>query len=392
MPQVTKSYLLDVVLFPLRSVLYLMPWPLLMWPAFCMAYRPLERSPVVFHYLRTIVLAVFLAGWLVPDVSPLSLLPLLGPLAILAALHADILVRRHHLEIRRFGQALHWAALATASAGLLAALLHVLGVVRLDGLRLGDLASVAVTLVAMLAVAVLVLRGPLRGLPLPEHLLSGFVALACSSMAMASAWSSWTATEQRAAGLALAGLSPPPDFLVVKPTATPEAGAAAAPAADPTAAPPGTAPGTPMAYRPLADSVVYRQTLGYRYLLVACFYLGRPVVKVTNPKAQIPLPMPGPRQVIGGPPLDLGPEAQPDPDAAPVYRDAVYALCDSGPPVLPEVEWVPLTPPLDLRRRQAVRLQWLAGGLTLVRLYTEAAPVPPDYQPEPVRLYRGVRR
>jgi len=390
-PQVTRSYPVEVVLFPLVSILYLMPWPFLMWPAFCMAYRPLETIPVAFHYLRTIVLAVLIAGWLIPDASPLALLPLLGPLAIMTALHADLLVRRHHRELRRLGLALHGAAAVVAALGLLIGLLHLSGGIRIEGMPFGTIAWADAALLAMLTLAALGLRGPLRRLPSHQHLLSGFAALACAVVTLDTAWSSWSAAEQRAAGLALAGSGPAPEYLVVRPAANPDIGAAAAPAADPDAAPPGTAPGTPTAYRPLQESVVYRQTRGPHR--IACFYLGRPVLRVTDPKTQIPLPVPGPRQVIGdpvaGPPTPTHPGG---PTGSPVYRDAVYALCDSGPPVLPEVEWVPLTPPLDLRRRQTVLWQWFPGGLTLLRLHTEALPVPPDYQPEPVRLYRGTRR
>jgi hypothetical protein len=77
---------------------------------------------------------------------------------------------------------------------------------------------------------------------------------------------------------------------------------------------------------------------------------------------------------------------------SPRYIDAVYALSSDGPPIVPEIEWEPLTPPLDLRRRKAVRASWFPGGLCLVRLNTVAAPVADDAGTEAVRLYRGVRR
>ncbi len=381
MPQVTRSYLSDWLVFPFKCALYALPWPFLMWPAFCMAYRPLEQHPAAFHYLRVIVLTIFLGAWFLPGVSPLALVPLLGPASVLTALHVGLLIRRHPRELRRLGAVLHAAGMATASLGLFIALLHGAGLVRFEGLRPAMLAGAGLVLAAVIGLAALALRGSLWDLPVHEYILTGFAAGAAAFTALDAAWSSWARAEPRAAGLALAGRSPPPDYLVVNTQPSPEAGAGSS----------GAVVGDSGSYRPLERSVVYSQMRGYH--LAACFYLGRPVVRVTDPKTQIPLPAAGPRPVIGDTfPLGGDPQPQEKPAAAPVYRDAVYALSDSGPPVVPEIEWVPLTPPLDLRRRQAVRLDWFPGGLTVLRLSTVAAPVPPDYQPEPVRLYRGVRR
>jgi 4-amino-4-deoxy-L-arabinose transferase-like glycosyltransferase len=427
LPRVTLSYPVEMILFPIKCILYLMPWPFLFWPAFCMAYRPLESSPVVFHYLRTIVISAFVAAWLTPKLSPLALLPALGPIAIMTGLHAELLVRRHHLHLYRLNQTLLAVGAAVAAGGATIAALHLTDIVRFDGMLPGLMTWNGALLLVMLVIAMLALRGPLRALPYHTHLIIAFMVLACGIQTQQAVWESWSGSEQRLAGLALAGQIVPPDFLVVKPAITAETstapGTAATPAAvavSATALPAATGPaaGPALLHRPLSESIIYRQTANY-YLSV-CFYLGRPVVRVLDPKAQIPLPIPGPRQVLG----DVAPEAPSlgtrsgeDPAASP-YRDAVYALCDSGAPVVPAVEWTPLTPPLDLRRQKAVRAQWFPGQMTLLRLYTEAAavpdagkaatdkptpaaegstleadtPKPEEYQPEAVRLYRGVRR
>lgn len=396
MPKVTVSYPVEMLLFPLKSLLYLMPWPFLFWPAFCMAYRPLEGSPVVFHYLRTIVVSAFVAAWLVPKLSPLVLLPVLGPIAIMTGLHAELLVRRHHLHLRRLNLTMLVAATAVAAFGTLVATLHLTGIVRFEGMETSLVVRNGALLLAMLLTALLALRGPLRALPLHTHMVVAFMTLACGILALHATWYSWSGSEQRAAGLALAGKIPPPDFLIARPPLL-EVGAALAPAAlvPPAAAPPLaptpaaavtpptlTVSGVPMSYRLLSESIVYRQTVNP--YLAACFYLGRPVVRVLDPKTQIPLPIPGPRQVLG----DVAPEAVPSPrqdgdPANPAYRDAVYALCDSGAPVLPAVEWTALTPPIDLRRRKVVRVQGFPERMTVLRLYTEAAPVP---APEKTKL------
>lgn len=430
LPRVTLSYPVEMILFPLKSILYLMPWPFLFWPAFCMAYRPLEGSPGMFHYLRTIVVSAFVAAWLIPKLSPLVLMPALGPLAIMTGLHAELLVRRHHLRLYRLNQAMLAVAVVLAAVGTLVAALHLTDIVRFEGMETRLVTWNAALLLAVLGLALLALRGPLRQLPFHSHLIIAFMTLACSILTLQAVWDAWSGSEQRLAGQALAGKIPPPDFMVVKPTTLPEAGTALAPTPVPAAAPAtgvttalaapaGTAPVTPLTYRPLAESIIYRQTVNY-YLAV-CFYLGRPVVCALDPKTQtIPLPIPGPRQVLG----DATPETSPpgarpgDEQADTAYRDAVYALCDSGAPVLPAVEWTALTPPIDLRRHNVVRAQWFPGQMTLLRLYTEGAPLPDaakpdtdkptvpadtsaleatkpkpeDYQPEAVRLYRGVRR
>jgi 4-amino-4-deoxy-L-arabinose transferase-like glycosyltransferase len=417
LPKVASSYPVEMILFPLKSLLYLMPWPFLFWPAFCMAYRPLEGSPVVFHYLRTIVVSAFVAAWLIPELSPLVLMPVLGPIAIMTGLHAELLVRRHHLQLRRLNQAMLVAAIAVAAFGTGVAALHLTSIVRFDGMEPPLVTWNGLLLLTLLVTSLLALRGPLRSLPYHAHLVVAFVALACGIMTCRAVWYSWSGSEQRAAGLALAGKIPPPDFLVVRPATLSEAASASAAAAVSVTAPatPAVAataaapPAAPLTYRPLSESIVYRQTANY--YLATCFYLGRPVVRVLDPKTQIPLPIPGPRQVLGDVATEAPPGARASSDPAAAYRDAVYALCDSGAPVLPAVEWTPITPPIDLRRRKVVRAQWFPGGVMLLRLYTEATPAadkpkpvlekptpdaekpkPEEVQSETVRLYRGVRR
>lgn len=394
LPEVTLSYTVEILLFPLKCLLYLMPWPLVAWPAFCMAYRPLEKSPVAFHFLRTIVVSAFVATWLIPKLSPLFLLPVLGPLAIMTGLHAELLVRRHRQRLLRLSALLFVLGVAAAGFGLLAATLHLAGVIVLSGLETTVVVAAMAVFLATLAIGMLAERGPLRRLPFPAHLVAGFTALGVTLLTLQTTWDEWAGGEARAAGRALTGEEDPADFLIAPLPAAPEAaGTAAAPTVSATASagPAANGVSVPVTYRPLSESVIYRQTRSYH--LAACYYLGRPVIRVQDPKSQIPLPVPGPRQVLGEPaPGTAAAAANDTTDGSPVYRDAIYALCDSGPPVVPEVEWVPLTPPIDLLRRKTVQVDWFPGGMTLLRLSTVAAPVPDDYQPDVVRLYRGVRR
>ncbi|MEN9360719.1 MAG: hypothetical protein RL095_2254 [Verrucomicrobiota bacterium] len=94
-------YLAHLLSFPFKVALYLMPWTLLAWPAFCESFRTLERHPLLFTWLRTACLAPFLATWLIPDAKAETLLPLLIPLSVMAGLHYPMLMRRHEATLRK---------------------------------------------------------------------------------------------------------------------------------------------------------------------------------------------------------------------------------------------------------------------------------------------------
>ncbi len=83
------------LLFPLKAGAALLPWSLLLWPAFCVAYDPLDKAPDLSRYLRRIVVVLFVFCWLVPHAGVQSLLVLTAPAAVLVGLHFEILVRRY---------------------------------------------------------------------------------------------------------------------------------------------------------------------------------------------------------------------------------------------------------------------------------------------------------
>jgi 4-amino-4-deoxy-L-arabinose transferase-like glycosyltransferase len=132
-PEDTGSYVAHLVSFPLKSVVLVLPWLFLAWPGFCLAYRPLEKNPVFCHFLRTILFSLFLASWALPRSSPRVLMPLIGPLAILTAVHYEILVRRHYLDLQRLIRVLAGIAVALAGLGSIASALHLTGLVDLSG-------------------------------------------------------------------------------------------------------------------------------------------------------------------------------------------------------------------------------------------------------------------
>ncbi|MCM8535553.1 MAG: glycosyltransferase family 39 protein [Lentisphaeraceae bacterium] len=87
--------------FPFTALYLLLPWTFFSWPAFCAAFQPMEKDHILFHYLRTISVSLFIVFWLLPGSSPIFLLPVLVPIAIMTGLHYQILVRRHHIPIRK---------------------------------------------------------------------------------------------------------------------------------------------------------------------------------------------------------------------------------------------------------------------------------------------------
>jgi len=97
----TDNYTSGLFNFPFTAALYLLPWTFFSWPAYCTAFEPMEKDPILFHFYRTVAFSLFIVYWLVPDSSPLSLIPVLVPIAIMTGLHYQILVRRHHLQIRK---------------------------------------------------------------------------------------------------------------------------------------------------------------------------------------------------------------------------------------------------------------------------------------------------
>jgi len=131
------SYLRHLVtMFPF-AVCYLFPWTFFAWGPFCLALRQFEQNGPLCHYLRVIVISNFILFWLLPKGSPLHLLPVFGPMAVLVGIHSEIIIRRYRnfwrLLLRLFGL----LGLAGSLFGLLVALALARGVLRSDILQDG---------------------------------------------------------------------------------------------------------------------------------------------------------------------------------------------------------------------------------------------------------------
>ena len=241
-PTGTQSYVKDILQFPIKCAGYLLPWTFLAWPAFCLAYRPLERGNVAFRYLRTIVVSLFLAAWFLPGISARALLPLICPLAVLTGLHYEILVRRHYSALLKLHKLMLALALAAALACVGVCCLHLAGIIVFA--EVGGLMLAFSMLLAILA-AVLVCWLGTKGATASfwARLVLGIVALRLVVFAVATPWHVCLHSEARATGAVLAG-------------AVPE------------------------------GATVYRAYA--RRLVCECFYLRRPVVRVVNVDEELP--------------------------------------------------------------------------------------------------------
>jgi 4-amino-4-deoxy-L-arabinose transferase-like glycosyltransferase len=97
----TKDYSSGLFNFPFSAALYLLPWLFFCWTPYCAAFTAMEKDHVLFHFFRTVTVSLFITFWILPDSSPLSLIPVLPGLAIMTGLHYQILIRRYHHYIRK---------------------------------------------------------------------------------------------------------------------------------------------------------------------------------------------------------------------------------------------------------------------------------------------------
>jgi len=195
-PEDTGSYVAHLMSFPFKSVVLILPWVFLCWPGFCLAYRPLEKNPVFCHYLRTILVSLFVASWVLPRNSPRVLIPLICPLAILTGLHYEILVRRYYLDLQRLIRVVTHATLALAGLGILAGVLHLTGVIDLSGWNAATTPRVLALLLITATVSDWVRRHSAR-YPVWAMLLLSFSMLCLFERAVYPPWQAWLGSNRR---------------------------------------------------------------------------------------------------------------------------------------------------------------------------------------------------
>jgi len=330
-PEGTGSYLRDVAAFPIECAGALLPWSFLMWPGFCMAYRPLEKNPVFCRFLRTLVWSLFLVAWFVPRSAPRMLLPLVCPIAVLTGLHYEILLRRHHLQLTRLCKGIAWLTLTAGGICLLGGVLHAGGLIIMAGLPGRDWTVNMLLLIAAVYTAQWLLSAGASGRPYWVRLLVAVAALRLAFLAVYPPTKSWLHSERRLTGQLLSNRLPDD---------TPAGGTGAEGAGRVT---------------------VYRVVDWF--LVAECFYINRPVVKINQ--------------------LD---------DELPKDAQTVYVLGGDKPPILPERTWTACGPPVDLRLHHVRRVTFYPGGLCIARIDVVAEERDRGRPPIIVRMYRGELR
>ena len=107
-----KVYLKHLLTFPFDIILRFLPWSLLAWPAFCVAYYPLDKNPIFSRFLRTIVISIFFLLWFSPFTDARDFIYIVPPLSLLCGIN-------YWLLVRRYGHELHFLLKFLMYAGML---------------------------------------------------------------------------------------------------------------------------------------------------------------------------------------------------------------------------------------------------------------------------------
>ena len=81
-----------LVSFPVKVILYLLPWGLMAWAPFCQALRQFEPTGTLGGFFRALVFVPLIFFLLWPGTSALQLFPALAPMAVLLGIHFEIVV------------------------------------------------------------------------------------------------------------------------------------------------------------------------------------------------------------------------------------------------------------------------------------------------------------
>ncbi len=123
-----------LLLFPVSSFFLLLPAPFFFWPGFCAAFRTVETDREAASFLRTLIIPLFIFIWLLPRGYPADLAVLTAPLAVLAGMHYDILMRRFRYAFARFVPFVESVVMIVVLAALLFWVFVLTGIVEIEGL------------------------------------------------------------------------------------------------------------------------------------------------------------------------------------------------------------------------------------------------------------------
>ncbi len=118
-----SEYLGHLLTFPLDLGLRLLPWAMLAWAPFCVAFQTLDETPMFSRFLRTIFLVNFFLLWILPLEEEHDWIMLVPPLAIMTGLNYALAVRRYGNFYRKLSNVFAGILLPVSGVVLLAAFL-----------------------------------------------------------------------------------------------------------------------------------------------------------------------------------------------------------------------------------------------------------------------------
>ena len=95
------EYGIQLVTFPFDFAIRLLPWGIISWAPFCVAYQWIAPAPVFGKFLRTIVISLFFVFWFIPGTEIHETAVLLAPLAVLTGIYAQYPVRKYGETLTR---------------------------------------------------------------------------------------------------------------------------------------------------------------------------------------------------------------------------------------------------------------------------------------------------
>ena len=108
---VFEDYFQHLLTFPFEIILRFLPWSIIAWTPFCVAYHPLDKNPIFSRYLRTIFISLFFLLWISPFTKSRDLIILAPTLAVMTGINYWLLVRRHGHQIHKLLKIFSYAAI-----------------------------------------------------------------------------------------------------------------------------------------------------------------------------------------------------------------------------------------------------------------------------------------
>jgi 4-amino-4-deoxy-L-arabinose transferase-like glycosyltransferase len=108
------DYLQHLAFFPISVVMRFLPWSFLAWVPFCVAFMPLDKTPIFSRFLRTLFFGIFFLLWFMPNFDARGMLILVPPVAILIGINYASFIRRYGRHFPKFYSYLGWGAILCA--------------------------------------------------------------------------------------------------------------------------------------------------------------------------------------------------------------------------------------------------------------------------------------